>query len=239
MIGFVVFRIWRLRRPWMVALFGVLLVLDLALFGASATKIADGAWLPMAIAALLMLLFTTWSKGVRLLAERLAGDALPVETFLRSTEKVPRVPGLAVYFTRDPTGTPTALLHSLKHFNVLHERVLLLTIRTALTPHVKHVHRLRFEGLAPGLARAVLTFGFRDDPNVPKALGFLPGQWHEDPMRIGYVLGRQILIPSRRPNMPLWQNMLFATMVRLSGPALEYFRLPPNRVVELGSQVEL
>jgi len=174
-----------------------------------------------------------------LLAQRRARHAIPVADFLQACARVPRVPGLAVYFTHDPDGVPTALLHSLKHYHVLHERVLLLTIRTALTPHVKHVHRLHFEELAPGTARAILTFGFRDEPNVPKALGFLPPGWQEDPMRTGYVLGRQILVPAKRPGMPMWREILFAAMVRLSGAAMEYYRLPPDRVVELGSQVEI
>jgi KUP system potassium uptake protein len=239
MMGFVIFRIWRLRQAWMIALYAVLFFFDLALFGASATKIPDGAWFPLAVAVLLMLLFTTWGKGRALLAERLAEDAMPVEDFLASTGRVPRVPGLAVYFTRDASGVPTALLHSLKHYHVLHEKVLLLTIRTALLPHVKHVHRLQFAELAPGMARAILTFGFRDDPNVPKALGFLPAHWHEEPLRTGYVLGRQILIPAKRPGMSLWREAVFAGMVRLSGSAMEYYRLPPGRVVELGSQVEI
>jgi KUP system potassium uptake protein len=193
----------------------------------------------LAIAAMLMLLFTTWGHGRTLLAQRLASEAMPVEEFLHTCARIQRVPGMAVYFTRDPAGVPIALLHSLKHYHVLHERVLLLTIRTALTPHVKHVHRLSFEELAPGTARAILTFGFRDEPNVPKALGFLPPEWHEEPLRTGYVLGRQILIPAAHPGMPLWRETLFAAMVRLSGSAMEYYRLPPDRVVELGSQVEI
>jgi KUP system potassium uptake protein len=215
------------------------LAFDVALFGASATKIPDGAWLPLVIAAVLMLLFMTWARGRTLLAARLAEEALPVEDFLCSTANVQRVPGLAVYFTRDVAGAPTALLHSLKHHHVLHERVLLLTIKTALLPHVKHVHRLHFEELAPGTARAVLTFGFRDEPNVPKALGFLPPAWREEPMRTSYILGRQILVPAARPGMSQWRETLFAAMVRLSGSAMEYYRLPPGRVVELGSQVEI
>jgi KUP system potassium uptake protein len=239
MMGFVIFRIWRLRRIWMFALYGLLLAFDLALFGASATKIPDGAWLPLVIAVLLMVLFTTWGRGRTLLAARLARDAMPIEDFLQSCARVPRVPGLAVYFTRNDHGVPTALLHSLKHYHVLHEHVLLLTIRTALTPHVKHVHRLQFEELVPGTARAILTFGFRDEPNVPKALGFLPADWHEEPLRTGYVLGRQILVPAKRPGMPMWREVLFGAMVRLSGSAMEYYRLPPDRVVELGSQVEI
>ena len=125
---------------------------DAALFGASATKIPDGAWLPLVIAATLMLLFTTWARGRTLLAARLARDAMPVDSFLHATTNVQRVPGLAVYFTRDAAGVPTALLHSLKHHHVLHERVLLLTIRTALLPHVLHGSRLLFEEIGPSTA---------------------------------------------------------------------------------------
>jgi KUP system potassium uptake protein len=238
-MAFVIFRIWRLRRIWMYALFAVLAAFDLALFGASATKIPDGAWLPLAIAAAIMLIFTTWARGRELLAAHVALEKLPVTDFLRTCPTIQRVPGMAIYFTRDPAGVPVALLHSLKHYHVLHDKVLLLTIRTALIPHVKHVHRLQFEELAPGTARAILTFGFRDEPNVPKALGFLPAEWQIEPMQTGYVLGRQILIPAAHSRMPLWQETLFALMVRVAGSAMEYYRLPPDRVVELGSQVEI
>ena len=239
MMGFVIFRIWRLRRVWAVPLYAVLLASDAALFGASATKIPDGAWLPLVIAAMLMLLFTTWARGRTLLAARLARDAMPVDSFLRTSANAPRVPGLAVYFTRDATGVPTALLHSLKHHHVLHEHVLLLTIQTAMLPHVARESRLHFEEIGPGTSRAVLTFGFLDEPDVPAGLTLLPQGWAEDAMRTSYVLGRQILVPAARPGMPLWQEALFAAMVRLSGSATEYFRLPPGRVVELGSQVEI
>jgi len=238
-MGFVIFRIWRLRRVWAVPLYAVLLASDAALFGASATKIPDGAWLPLVIAAVLMLLFTTWARGRTLLAARLARDAMPVDSFLRTTANVQRVPGLAVYFTRDATGVPTALLHSLRHHHVLHEHVLLLTIQTAMLPHVARESRLRFEEIGPGTSRAVLTFGFLDEPDVPAGLALLPRAWIEETMRTSYILGRQILVLAARPGMPLWQEALFAAMVRLSGSATEYFRLPPGRVVELGSQVEI
>ena len=238
-MGFVIFRIWRRRWLWTLPLYALLLAFDAALFGASATKIPEGAWLPLAIAAVLMLLFTTWAQGRRLLAARLAQDAMPVADFLATTGKVPRVPGLAVYFTRDTAGVPTALLHSLKHHHVLHERLLLLTIETALSPHVARDARLRLEELGAGAGRLVLTFGFLDKPDVPEMMKLLPAAWREVPDHISYVLGRQILIPSARPGMPLWREALFAAMVRLSSSAMEYYCLPPGRVVELGSQVEI
>jgi KUP system potassium uptake protein len=238
-MGFVIFQIWRRRTIRAVALYAVLLAFDVALFSASATKIPDGAWLPLVIAAVLMLLFTTWARGRTLLAARLARDAMPVEAFRRTAANIQRVPGFAVYFTRDPTGVPTALLHSLKHHHVLHERVLLLTIQTALLPHMASDSRLHFEELATGMSRAMLTFGFLDEPNVPEALKLLPPAWHEEPMRTSYVLGRQVLIAAARPGMSRWREALFAAMVRLSSSAMEYYHLPPGRVVELGSQVEI
>ncbi len=239
-MGFVIFRIWRLRRIWMFVLYGVLLAFDLALFGASATKIPEGAWLPLAIASAIMLLLTTWGRGRALLAARLGQETQSVESFVDAAGDLARVPGMAVYFTRDRNRVPLALLHSLRHYHVLHERVLFLNIRTALMPHVKHVHRLRFEELGPGLARADVTFGFRDDPNVPKVLlGFLPPVWHDAALTAGYVLGRQIVVAARHSRMPLWRETIFAAMVRLSGSAVEYYRLPPDHVVELGSQAEI
>jgi KUP system potassium uptake protein len=238
-MGFVIFRIWRRRTILAGLLYAVLLAFDLALFGASATKIPDGAWLPLVIAALLMLLFTTWARGRALLAARLAHEAMPVASFLRSTASVPRVPGFAVYFTRDAAGVPAALLHSLKHFRTLHERVLLLTMQTAMVPHMPRDGRVLFQELGPGTARVVVTFGFLDEPDVPEALTHLPAPWREEPMRTSFILGRQTLIPAARPGMALWREALFAAMVRLSGSAMEYFRLPPGRVVELGSQVEI
>ena len=176
-MGFVIFRIWRRRSIWMAALYGVLLTFDLALFGASATKIPDGAWLPLVIAAGLMLLFSTWARGRALLAAQLATDAMPVDSFLRSTANVPRVPGFAIYFTRAAEGVPGALLHSLKHFRAVHERILLVTVRTALVPRVELESRPRLTEIGHGIARVVLTFGFLDEPNVPEALALLPAAW--------------------------------------------------------------
>ena len=225
-MGFVIFRIWRWNPLWAVPVYLLLLGFDLALFGAASTKILDGAWLPLLIAASLLLLFFTWSRGRDLLAARLAAEAMPV-------------PGLAGYFTRDSAGVPTALLHGLKHHHVLHERILLLTIETSLLPAIAPATRLRFEQCAPGFARARLTFGYMDEPAVPQALAALPEGWHADPMATSYILGRQILVPRARPGMARWRDTLFAAMVRLSGSAAEYYRLPPGRVVELGSQVAL
>jgi len=238
-MGFVIFRIWRWHPVWALPLYAVLLGFDAALFGAAATKIIDGAWLPLLIAAGLMVIFTTWARGRDLLTARLASDAMPIASYLKATATVARVPGLAIYFTRDAAGVPTALLHGLKHFHVLHARVLLLTVETAMQPFVPLEERLVFEELTPNTARAALTFGFLDATDVPRTLGQLPPAWREDPLRTSYVLGRQSLVPAGHPGMARWRERLFGTMLRLGGSATGYFNLPPGRVVELGSQVQI
>jgi KUP system potassium uptake protein len=239
LVGFVIFRIWRWNPLWAGPLFALLLFLDATLFAAASTKFLDGAWLPLLIAAALALIFTTWARGRALLATREAEGMLSLDGFLRATAGLPRVPGMAVYLTRDPSGLPRALLHSLKHMHVLHERVLIVTVATALVPRVAAAERLRFEPIAPGLARAVLSFGFSEEPRVPPALGALPEAWRAAPMATSYILGRQILVPARTPGMARWREKLFGAMLRLAGPATEFYGLPPGEVVELGAQVSI
>jgi KUP system potassium uptake protein len=239
-MGYVIFRLWRWNSLWAAPVYAVLFMFDLALLCSASTKIVAGAWLPLAIAAVLTFVFLTWSRGLKALVSELVKNATPLASLLRSTAKVPRVPGLAVYFTRDPNGAPAALLHSLKHYHVLHEHVLLLTIETSLLPKVGETERLKFEPLESGFGRAALTFGYMDEPNLPPALNALPEGWRVSPMLITYVLGRQILlIPPAHRGLPLLQDKLFLLMMRLAGSATEYYRLPPGRVVELGSQVQL
>jgi KUP system potassium uptake protein len=239
MIGFVMFRIWRVSLFWSVPLYAVLLTFDLALFAASSTKIPDGAWLPLCIAALMMLLFTTWSRGLELIAAALGRDRMPVEEFLKANADVPRVPGLAVYFTREEGTIPTALRQNLLHYRVLHECVLLLTLETDLSPRVPPERRLRFDEIAPGMARAVLTFGFFDEPDVPGALRSLPDGWRHEPDDTSFIVGRLIAVPAEHPGMYRWRQMLFRILLRLAGSATEYFRLPSRRVIELGNEVEI
>jgi KUP system potassium uptake protein len=237
MIGFVVFRIWRWKAILSVPLYTILLVLDLGLFAASATKFLDGGWLPVTIAAILVLLFTTWRRGRSLLAERLAADAMSVDLLLKSTADVQRIPATAVYLTSNRAGAPPALLHNMKANHVLHERILLVTVETALTPRVESEARLSEEDLGGGMTRVVIRYGFSEAPDVPGALSALKGGL--DPMKVSYFLSRQTLVPSRRPGMALWREHLFAGMMRNSQSPMSYFKLPVNKVVELGSQVEI
>ncbi|WP_454625039.1 potassium transporter Kup [Bradyrhizobium cenepequi] len=237
MIGFVIFRIWRWNPILAVPLYVVLLVLDIGLFAASATKFTDGGWLPVSIAVVLVLLFTTWQRGRQLLMRRLAEDAMSVDLLLKSTVKVPRIPATAVYLTSNKAGVPPALLHNMKANHILHERILLVTIETQLTPRVDPEARLSEEDLGGGITRVVLRYGFSEAPNVPAALAGLKEGL--DPMKSSYFLSRQTLVPSRKPGIALWREHLFAAMMRNSQSPMSYFKLPVNKVIELGSQVEI
>ena len=240
-IGYVVFRIWRWNPLWAAPLYALLLALDLGLFAASTTKLLDGGWLPLCVAGYLVLSFATWRRGQSLIAARLAEDAMPVEAFIASTVDVPRVPATAVYLTGSKTGVPNALLHNLKHYHVLHERIVLLTVDTALEPYAPAADRLRWTELGSGIARATLCYGFMEPPNVPEGLEALQRRDERlDPMRTTYFLSRQFVAPSsQRPGMALWREHLFGMMVRNAESPWRTFGLPVNRVVELGSRVEI
>jgi KUP system potassium uptake protein len=239
-IGFVVFRIWRWNPIWAIPLYAILLVLDLGLFAASATKFADGGWLPVTIALVLVVIFATWRRGRFLLNRSLAADLISVEAFLKSTAKVHRVRASAIYLTSNKEGVPPALLHNLKHNLVLHETVLLVTIETALTPRVVQADRLTETDLGSGFTRVVIRYGFAESPDVPLALTpLMERRSNFNPVTAGYFLSRQTLIPSHKPGMALWREKLFAAMVRNSETPMSFFKLPVDRVVELGSQIEI
>ena len=239
MIGFVVFKIWRWNRVWAIPLYGVLLALDLGLFAASATKFADGGWLPVSIALVLVAVFATWRKGRRLLRDKLASEALPVAVFQASTANVTRVPARAIYLTSSREGIPPALLHNLKYNLVLHEKIVLLTVETALTPVVSDANRVAVTDLGQGMSRVIVRYGFAESPDIPAALAPLEAATGCNPQTVAYFLSRQTLVPARKAGMPLWQERLFAAMVRNSETPMSFFKLPVGRVVELGSQVEI
>jgi KUP system potassium uptake protein len=239
-IGYVVFRIWRWNRLWAVPLYGILLLFDLGLFAASATKFKAGGWLPATVAVVLVTLFATWRKGRALVTADLEESALPTDVFLASASKVTRVPGLAVYLSSNDEGVPPALLHNLKHNHVMHRRVYLVTVETALTPSVDEDRRVELTEIGEGLARVRLRYGFMQEPNVPQALRLLTELGETvDPMTTTYFLSRQIVLPSRRAGMALWRQHLFALMSRNAATPMTTFHLPVNRVIELGSQVEI
>jgi KUP system potassium uptake protein len=218
------------------------LVVDLAFWGANIVKIPHGGWFPLVVGVLIFAAMTTWKTGRQLLGSRLAESSLPWEFFVHDMAENPihRVPGTAVFMYGNPEGTPPALLHSLKHYKVIHEQVVLLAIDTAEVPHVLPEERFTVDALGHGFFRIVLRYGFMEDPDVPAALADVRAPGLDlAPGRTTFFLGRETLIPSKRPGMALWREKLFALMARNARPATAFFGLPPNRVVELGAQIEL
>jgi KUP system potassium uptake protein len=234
----------RWRWPLAVTLLftGFFLVVDLAFWGANIVKIPHGGWFPLVVGALVFALMSTWKKGRAILAARLQEGTLPIDLFLEDVGRrgVHRVPGTAVFMYGNRSGTPPALLHSIKHYQVLHQQVVLLSVETQEVPHVPDEQRVCTETLGHGFFRMVMKYGFMDEPNVPQALELVrSSELNLSPGRTTYFLGRETLIPSRKPGMALWREHLFAVMSRNARPATSFFWLPPNRVVELGAQIEL
>jgi KUP system potassium uptake protein len=238
-------RVERERWGWsavaVAAFGGFFLAIDLAFWGASIVKVPNGGWFPLVVGAVVFAGMTTWKTGRRVLAERLQERTLPIELFLRDggVWSLPRVSGTAVFMYGNPEGTPPALLHSLKHYEVLHRQVVLLTIQTEEVPHVDEADRVTAEDLGRGIFRVGLHYGFMEDADVPAALrGVRVPGLDLSPARTTYFLGRETLIPSRKPAMAGWRKHLFALMSRNARTATSFFALPPNRVVELGAQIE-
>lgn len=237
----VLFRLWHWNKLWAGLLLGVLYIVDIAYFTANLTKVPDGGWFPLFIGAIIFLLLTTWSRGRKLMMDRMRESAMPIPVFVASAaNSAVRVPGTAVFMTSTPEGVPHALLHNLKHNKVLHERVILLTVRIVDEPTVEDSERCKLEDLGRGFFRVILKYGFMQEPDVPAALKTVTqcGQAFKM-METSFFLARQTLLPSAHPGMPLWREKIFAWMLRNAESAMEFFRLPTNRVVELGSQVEI
>ncbi|HEX6629772.1 MAG TPA: potassium transporter Kup [Gemmatimonadaceae bacterium] len=233
---------WGLGR--VVALISMFLVIDLAFWGANIVKIPAGGWFPLVVAAVVFTLMTTWKRGRQILAQRLHDQVLPRTVFLENLRRhaPPRVPGTAIYMYGNRSGTPPALLHSLKHFGVLHERVVFLAAETEEVPYLDPDERTTIEELGEGVYQIVLHYGFMEDVDVPAALAELhrDGRMHFEPMKTSYFLGRETIIAARhRAGMQIWREKLFGVMARNARSATSFFRLPANRVVELGAQIEL
>jgi KUP system potassium uptake protein len=233
---------WRWPKPLAIAMLAVFLTIDVAFFGANALKILDGGWVTIVVAFALFTLMTTWKTGRRLVAERLTARATPLEDFVAVIGSTPpqRVPGSAVFMTAQPQGTPPALAHNVRYNKVLHEHVIILTVRTTSTPHVPHDSRVEVEPLGYGLYNVRVQYGFMEDPDVPLALAQARALGAEiDFEDLTYFLGRETIIPTRRRGMALWREKLFVVMTRNAARATAFFRLPTERVVELGVQVEV
>ena len=227
-------------RALSVGVFGVLFLIDLVFFAANTLKFFEGGWMPLVLGLALIALMTSWKRGRDLLLERWRQDSMPIAPFLArlpQSRSILRVPGLAVFLTGNPDYVPTALLHNLKHNMVMHERVIFVTVQTLDRPEAGRGERSSFEELAPGMRRVILRYGFMESPNIPRDLEDLAAEIDFDPMRASYFLGRDVLVPGMVPQMPWWRRWLFLWLARNAVSATEFFRIPSDRVVELGVRV--
>jgi KUP system potassium uptake protein len=242
MLAFLVFHVWRWNRLLASAIIALFALVDGTYFASNIAKIPDGGWFPLAMAAVLFTVLTTWATGRRLMRERMDEEDLSLEQFIASAAKsVHRVRNTAVYMSASSTTIPSALLHNLKHNQVLHERVLLVTIMVEEVPQVEPGLRAEVVDAGHGFYRVIIHYGFMEDVDIPRELAALDSMGRPfDPMSTSYFLGRQKLIPSPdHPGMARWREGLFAWMSRSSESAMESFKLPTNRVVELGSQLQI
>ena len=241
MIGVLTSQVWRWNKLLAGLVTGAFLLIDGAYFASNLTKIPAGGWFPLLVALVAFTLLTTWATGRRILRAQMREDAMPMEIFLKSsTESVERVPGTAVFMAANPDGVPHALLHNMKHNKVLHERVIIITVAIGDVPYVEEAQHIEVKELGRGFWRIILHYGFMQEIDVPADLALVQqcGPAFKL-MDTSFFLGRQTLIPSKRPGMAIWREKLFAWMVQNSESAMEFFKLPTNRVIELGSQVEI
>ena len=243
MMGFVViWKVWRWSPFAAAALIAPFLFLDLTFLAANLLKVFEGGWVPLALGAVVMLLMYTWRRGSRLLFEKSRKLEFPLADLVAMLEKRPpqRVSGTAVFLTSDPASAPTALMHSLKHYKVLHEKNVILTIETAPTPRIDPAERVRLEQISATFSKVTLRFGFMESPNVPKALAIARKLgWQFDIMSTSFFLSRRALKPAAHSGMPRWQDHLFITLSRTANDATDYFQIPSGRVVEVGTQVTI
>ena len=241
LIAVVLINMWNWNRVLSGALIVLFFLVDFGYFSSNLTKIPAGGWFPLLIGAIAFTLLTTWAKGRQLLIARMDEASLPIEIFIKSAAgSATRVPGTAVFMTSSASGVPHALLHNLKHNKVLHERVILLTVRIEDVPYVPAEKRMETQDYTAGFYRVVVHYGFMDEVNVPSELSKLQECGPACKMMdTSFFLARQTLIASARPGMAIWREKLFSWMLRNAESAMEFFKLPTNRVVELGSQVEI
>jgi KUP system potassium uptake protein len=222
--------------------FGLLLLLDVVFFAANLLKVPEGGYVPLVLGVALLALMTSWKRGRDLLLSRWRMDSLPLASFLARLpqSRTVRVPGMAVFLTGTPDYVPAALLHNLKHNKVLHEKILFVTVVNVDVPEVTAEERATVTELAPGIHRVIIRYGFMESPDLPRDLAALRAQGVDyDPMQTSYFLGREVLVPAMAPKMPLWRLWLFLVMARNAVPATEFFRIPSDRVVELGVRVAI
>ncbi len=238
----VIWRVWGWRPLAAAALVVPFLVIDVVFLSANLLKVVEGGWFPLLLGGLLMLVMLTWRRGSRVLFEKTRRLEVPLAGLAATLEQNPphRMKGTAIFLTSDPESTPTALLHSLKHFGVLHEHNVVMTIVTAETPRVEPDERVTYEAIGPSFARLTVRYGFSESPNVAQALAAARQLgWKFDIMATSFFLSRRTVKPAARSAMPLWQDGIFMVLSRNADDASRYFRLPSDRVIEIGTQVAI
>ena len=241
LVGVLVLTIWRWPRWWAMPLLATFLVVDFAYFASNLTKVPDGGWFPLVIGLIGFTGLTTWSRGRALMQERLRESSMPIELFIKSAAKAAaRVPGTAVFMTTSAVGVPAALIHNLKHNKILHERIMLLTVAIDEVPYVSDEDRIGVRDLGNGFYRILIRYGFMQEIDIPAVLKTVENCGPKlKMMDTSFFLSRQTLLASDRPGMAIWREHLFSWMMRNAESAMDFFKLPTNRVVELGSQVEI
>ena len=242
MLTFLLFKVWKWNRWLAAATIAIFAVVDMTFFLSNITKVADGGWFPLLVAGTVFIILTTWAKGRALMRAQLAKEGVPMDIFIKSASgSAHRVSSTSIFLSVTPEGVPAALLHNLKHNQVLHERVIILTVRFEETPYVEAKDRIVTTSSGHGFYHVILRYGFMEAVDVPRDLQLDAASGGPiDPMRTSYFLGRQKLIASKElPGMALWREHLFAWMLKTSESAMDFFKLPTNRVVELGSQLRI
>lgn len=240
-LAYVVVRhLWKWSLPASIAFISPALALDLTFLASNALKIPDGGWFPLSIAMLLFVVMWTWTRGSQILADKTRRDSVPLAdlTEILRVRAPHRAAGTAIFLTSDPEMTPVALMHNLKHNKVLHEKNIILTVRTAETPRVPATERVRIEPINDDFRKIYVSYGFMETPNLPKALQQCRKQGLKfDIMATSFFLGRRTIVPSANSGMPLWQDKLFIFLMKNATNPTDFFKIPYGRVVELGAQV--
>ena len=240
LIAFVMRLLWRWHWIFVFLVAGSLLVIDVAFFAANAIKIPDGGWFPLVVGVVSFTVLTTWRRGRKLVNEETASGSMPLESFIEFTNDVHRVSGTAVFMTSSPDGVPSALLHNLKHNQILHERVVLMTIKTADKPFVKVSKQVETQDLGKNFSRVIVTYGFMQNPDVPRALKLCEAHGMTfDMMSTTFYLARETVVRTTKSSFTPWRAHVFRLMSKNATSATDFFKLPANRVVELGTQIAI
>ena len=240
LIAFVMRLLWRWHWIFVLMVAGSLLFIDVAFFAANAIKIPEGGWFPLVVGVVSFTVLTTWRRGRKLVNEEMTSSSMPLESFIDFTNDVHRVSGTAVFMTSSPDGVPSALLHNLKHNQILHERVVLMTIKTADKPFVKVSKQVETQDLGKNFSRIIVTYGFMQNPDVPRALKACEAHGMTfDLMSTTFYLARETVVRAAKSSLTPWRAQIFRLMSKNATSATDFFKLPANRVVELGTQIAI